>query len=204
MMAAALALITGPDAFGHATVQPASSRPADLQIYTLTVPNEREVATDSVALQIPEGIEFVLKKNAPGWKVKLERRGDRVATLRWTGGTVPPDSYDSLQFIARNPVREGAIVWKVVQRYSDGETARWIGPAGSESPASRTRITESATREDVVSVHGEEVASAAPPQAPRSQSSGDDDDLPIILALVAIGIALVALAAPYLARRDTS
>ena len=65
------------------------------------------------------------------------------------GNRIPPDQYDSFQFIARNPVREGELEWKVIQRYTDA-TDRWIGPPDSENPAARTTISETATPVDAI------------------------------------------------------
>jgi uncharacterized protein YcnI len=188
-------------ASGHATVRPGESRPADLQEYTLTVPNERESDTTEVALQVPDDIDFLLVDEAPGWRVRLEREGDRVAVVRWTGGTIAPDFYERLQFIARNPVREGVLEWKVNQRYQDGTTVRWIGAPGSDTPASRVQISESAAPQDVVSVHGDgEAASgsaqgdggAETPAAAAETKVDERDELALIIAIVAAATALVA------------
>ena len=46
-------------------------------------------------------------RKAPGWNVRLQREGDRVAVVRWSGNRIPPNQYDSFQFIARNPVERG-------------------------------------------------------------------------------------------------
>ena len=45
--------VTGDQAFGHAVVQPSASRPAEQQVYTLTVPSERSSDVVSVSLQVP-------------------------------------------------------------------------------------------------------------------------------------------------------
>ena len=64
--AALLVSVWAPaSAAAHAVVQPSASRPADLQRYTLTVPNERGVPTISVKLQVPDGIDFFLVENHP-------------------------------------------------------------------------------------------------------------------------------------------
>ena len=118
------------------------------------------MTSNGVAVQVPEGIDFALVDDTPGWRVKLERSGGRIAVVRWSGGTIEPDFYESLQFIARNPVQEGTITWKVIQDYEDGTKVRWIGAAGSDTPASSTRISESAEPTDVVTVHGETAAAS--------------------------------------------
>jgi uncharacterized protein YcnI len=202
----AIALAVPQAAGAHATVQPASSRPADLQVYTLTVPNERNVATVEVALQVPSEIDFLLLDSAPGWDIKPERQGDRIAVVRWTGGSIEPNFVERLSFVARNPVKEGSIVWKTTQRYEDGQTVRWIGPSGSDTPASTTRLSESATPTDVVSVHGDESATPAA-ATPSEQGGGGDggdegrDGLTLALAIAALVLSLAAFAATFWRRR---
>ena len=125
-------------------MQPSASRPAEQQVYTLTVPSERSSDVVSVSLQVPPEVESLIVRKAPGWNVRIQKEGDRVAVVRWTGNRIPPNQFDSFQFIARNPVKEGMLEWKVIQQYTNA-TDRWIGPPDSETPAARTTITESAT-----------------------------------------------------------
>jgi uncharacterized protein YcnI len=189
-------LLLAAQAGAHAVVRPGSSRPADLQVYTLTVPNEEEVATDEVALQVPAEIDFLLVDEAPGWKIKLERSGGRIAVVRWTGGSIDPDFYETLRFIARNPVRQGVLEWKINQRYTDGRTVRWIGQPGSETPASRTTVSETASPVDVVSVHGEKSATPSPAASidgATNTTSDERDTLTLVLAIAGLGAGLVAL-----------
>lgn len=195
---ALLALVFSADARAHATVQPSASRPADLQVYTVRVPNERDVASDSVSLQVPAQVDFVLVEDKPGWRVKLDRRGGRVAVIRWTGGSILPDFYETLHFIARNPVREGTLMWKVIQGYEDGDDVSWIGPPESDAPASRTRISESAPATDVVSTHGEQTATpAGAGGGSTAAAAGDNDDgrdgLTLALAIAALVLAALSL-----------
>src|SRR3954464_9216816 len=103
---AALLVAVAPAA-AHVTIQPAASRPAELQRYTVYVPNERKVATTGVRVRVPEGVDFALVEPTPGWTAKVVRSGDAISELRWTGGRIGVDQYAELHFIARNPVRAG-------------------------------------------------------------------------------------------------
>jgi uncharacterized protein YcnI len=204
---AGLAATAGP-AFGHAVVQPSASRPAEQQVYTLTVPSERSSDVVSVSMQIPAEVESVIVRKTPGWDVRLRRDGDRIAVVSWSGNRIPGGQYDSFQFIARNPVREGTLDWKVIQRYTDA-TDRWIGPPDSESPAARTEITETATPVDAINT--EEGGAAASEQAgggtstPAAQGAGDQDEdsdtLPLILSIAGLVAGLAALALVLMGRR---
>ena len=149
--AAAVALWAPAAAQAHALVKPSASRPADSQLYTLTVPNERDVPTVEVALKIPAGIDSVVVESTPGWKTQIERTNDRVDVVRFTG-SLAPDFFVTFRFIARNPVEEGTLVWAVTQRYAGGEVVGWTGPPDSDTPAPRTCVSESAPATDVLDV----------------------------------------------------
>jgi uncharacterized protein YcnI len=198
MAAGSTCAFFAPSAHGHAVVQPSASRPAEQQVYTLTVPSERSSPVVSVSMQVPPEVESLLVREAPGWNIRLQREGDRVAVVRWSGNRIPPNQYESFQFIARNPVREGALDWKVIQQYTDA-TDRWIGPPDSESPAARTTISETATPVDAINTEsGEPTAEGGSPAAAEPASDGgggdgDSDTLPIVLSIAALVVALGAL-----------
>lgn len=189
-----------PAAAAHSIVLPFSSRPADLQLYTLIVPTETDAPTREVAVKIPAGIDFLLVKETPGWKVQMERRDDRIDVVRWTG-TAGVSQFAEFRLIARNPILEGDIAWKITQTYGNGETVRWIGEEGSEFPASITRLSESAEPVDVATglngaapsgsetPEGEETSEAA--AAASTEDSADG--LARGAALAALLLALVAL-----------
>jgi uncharacterized protein YcnI len=198
LLAALAAGALAPAASGHSIVLPFASRPADLQLYTVIVPTETDAPTREVALKVPEGIDFLLVKETPGWKVELERRDDRIDVVRWTG-TAGVSQFAEFRLIARNPILEGDMSWKITQTYGDGETVRWIGAEGSEFPASITRLSESAEPVDVATglngaagapaagESGEAGAEAAGAPGDASDEGGSDG-----LARAAAGAALLA------------
>lgn len=194
--AVALGAIAAPGAVAHVTMQPAASRPAELQRYRVIVPNERtSAATTGVDVKVPEGVRFALIESAAGWRARVVRRGGAIAELRWSAGRVPPGGYAELHFIARNPVRVGPVAWKALQRYDDGQVVRWIGSTGSERPAPVTTLSERAVPVDVVSTHGEATpaasATGAAPASPTKAGSGRDGPT---LALAILGVLLGAAA----------
>jgi uncharacterized protein YcnI len=202
------AALPAASASAHVTLQPPEGRPADLQRYRVIVPNERESqATTGVDLRMPAGITFALVESVAGWHTKLVKRGSEIAELRWRGGHVPPGGYAELRFIARNPVRTGAIAWKALQRYDDGSVVRWIGSPSSDQPAPVTRLSESATPVDVVSTHGESAPAArgggGNAAAPAADASSDGRDGPALaIAIAAAVLAAAALGLQLLRRRS--
>ena len=188
--AVAVALIASAVASAHAIVLPAASRPADLQRYTLTVPNERDVPTISVALQVPAGISFFLVETAPGWTVSIHKTDGHVAVVRWTGGAIPVDGFATFRVLARNPIAAVPISWKVLQGYAGGEIVRWIGSPDSDTPAPVTEITEQAVPTDVIDVQGGKVVPNVVAEAAARRSR---DALPRYLSVVAVVLAGAAL-----------
>ena len=205
---AAVAGALAPVAAAHSIVLPFSSRPADLQLYTVVVPTVTDAATTQVALKVPEGIDFLLVKETPGWKVTIERQNDRIDVIRWTG-SAGPDLFSEFRLIARNPILEGDLPWRITQRYANGETVRWIGPPGSEFPASVTHITESAQPVDVATglngggdaPSGAEAAGADESATAANDGSDSSDTIARAGAGAAIVLGLGALAAVLLGRR---
>ena len=194
--ALALGALAAPGAAAHVTVQPTTSRPAELQRYRVIVPNERRSGTTTgVDLKLPDGITFALVESVAGWRTKVIRQGSSVAQLRWRAGHVPPGGYAELHFIARNPVRVGAIAWKALQRYDNGDVVRWIGSRDSDQPAPITMLSEHAVPVDVVSTHGEATPTASSsPSAPAAAGGSRRDGLTFALAIVAVVLGGCALA----------
>jgi hypothetical protein len=198
-----------PAAAAHSVVLPFSSRPADLQLYTLVVPTEADSPTTEVALKVPEGIDFLLVKDAPGWKVKIERRDDRIDVIRWIG-SAPPNFFAEFGLIARNPILEGDLPWKITQTYGNGEVSRWIGAPGSEFPASVTTLSETAEPVDVATglnggdVPGSGGAAEAAPDTTDTAASDSSDTVARVSAGAALALGLAALGGLLVGRRRAS
>ena len=206
--AVVLGAITAPGAAAHVTVQPAASRPAELQRYRVIVPNESAAGTTGVDLRLPAGVTFALAEQVAGWRTKVVKQGSTISEVRWRGGPVPPGGYAELRLIVRNPVKTGPVAWKALQRYDDGEVVRWIGSPGSDTPAAVTTLSEDAVPVDVVSTHGEGApAAAGTPAAPAAaSSSARRDGLTLALALAGalLGAAALGLQLARGRRRTTT
>jgi uncharacterized protein YcnI len=195
-------LATAAPASAHVTLQPAASRPAELQRYTVYVPTERKAATTGVRVRVPAGVDFALVEPVPGWTATVVRQGDRIAELRWSGGRVAPDQYAELHFIARNPVRAGTVTWPALQTYADGKVARWIGSPDSDEPAPRVGVSESAPVVDAVSTHGQAQpkAAAAPAPAAAAKTTVVEKQSGRALSIAALVVAIAALGVAVLRR----
>jgi len=135
---AALALPTL--VFAHAVVYPRESAPGAYEKYVLRVPNEKAVATTRVELRFPSEVRVVSFGDVPGWTLAVENdSAKRVVGAVWTG-TLAPQRFVELPFVAANPRADARLVWPVYQTYADGERVAWTGPEDAKTPASTTVI----------------------------------------------------------------
>jgi uncharacterized protein YcnI len=129
-LVALAALATASAASAHAIVSPAVALDKKLQVFTLSVPTEKEnLVTTEVELILPKGFAIDSFAPAPGWK-----RTANASTVTWTGGHVPTEEDAVFSF---NASTSGArtYVFDVRQTYSDGSIVDWNGPESSDTPA---------------------------------------------------------------------
>ena len=136
--AGALTLVGG--AWGHAVVSPPVAEAKTLQVFTLSVPTEKEnAATTQIELTVPQG--FAIDSFAPPpapWKQRLQSTGTGentvVQKVTWTGGHTPTGQDSVFQFNASTDASK-TYKFTVRQTYSDGSIVDWTGPEGSDTPA---------------------------------------------------------------------
>jgi uncharacterized protein YcnI len=159
---AAVALAVASVAAAHVTVNPNRVAAGSFARFAIRVPNERpNASTVRVSVQLPLGLAFVAFQPKTGWKrtVTMEKLAkplkmfgetisERIATVTWTsaGARIGPGEFDEFGMTAAVPSKRGVqLVFPAVQRYSSGETVRWIGPPESEAPAPRVLLTAKAS-----------------------------------------------------------
>ena len=141
---AALALcVISTVASAHVTVWPRESALGAYEKYVVRVPTEGAVPTTSIELQMPDGVSLVSMAAPGNFTYELKRTGDRVTSIVWTQ-PIKPGEFAEFAFMARNPKTGAAIAWRAVQRFSDGSSTEWSGPAGDKHPASVTKLTPAA------------------------------------------------------------
>jgi len=139
-LVALAALATAAAASAHAIVSPAVALDKKLQVFTLSVPTEKEnLTTTEIELTVPSG--FAIDSFAPppsGWKMSVQATGSGesavVQKVTWTGGHVPTDQ-DAV--FSSNASTSGAktYTFDVRQTYSDGSVVDWDGPETADTPA---------------------------------------------------------------------
>jgi len=141
LLAAACAafLTLAPAARAHIVVTPAEVAAGQSATFEMRVPTELRVPTTRLRLQIPDGFSFSSIEPVAGWKITVERTGDRVTAVE-AKGKLRPDFFQRFVFRGRVPNVETTLVWKVIQTYRDGTVVRWTGDPGEES-ASATKVS---------------------------------------------------------------
>ena len=165
---AAALLLVPAIAGAHAVVYPKSSASGAYERYVLRVPNEKGSPTTRIEIRFPAAATVISFADVPGWQVTpVLDSAQRIVGAVWTG-TLPPQRFVELPFIAVNPKSATQLVWPVFQSYADGERVEWTGAPDAKAPASTT-----------------DVGSAGP--APFGGRG------PMFTALAALAFALVAL-----------
>lgn len=158
-------LFTG-SVFAHVTVNPGEAV-VGRAVFSVRVPNEKDVATTTVRLVIPEGITVGSIAPVPGWthsekreegmaskpEVEVMTEGDshaeesggRITEITWTGGRIGVGEFLEFPVSVLYEGEPGKVSWKAYQTYADGEVIAWDGtsddhPAPSVDFRSEARI----------------------------------------------------------------
>ena len=123
----------------HVTVWPRESAAGTYEKYVVRVPTEGTIPTQSVELRIPAGVELVSVGTPNGYRYELKKTGERTTSIVWSM-VIKPGEFAEFAFMARNPKPLGSIRWEATQRFIDGSTTEWSGPAGDRHPASVTNL----------------------------------------------------------------
>lgn len=174
----------------HVTVKPGEVETSTYQVFTVNVPNEKDIPTTSVRVVMADGVSGVTPTQKAGWSVSAVEADDAVREITWEGGEITKGLRDEFSFSAKTPNDAGSLKWKAYQTYSDGTVVSWDqeeshGDAHGEGeentgPLSVTSVIAAST--DGVSGENSEVA-AAKADAQRA----------LYVAIAAAVAALVAL-----------
>jgi uncharacterized protein YcnI len=204
LCAVAAALAFASVATAHVTLNPNEWEAGGFARFAVRVPNERDNAdTISITLRFPQSIISASFQPMPGWRRTIEMEPldepveeegeqitEHIASVTWSGGRIAPGEFEEFGVSFRVPETPGEdLVFPAIQRYSNGEVVRWIGPPDAESPAPIVAVTEPAEE-----AGGQPAATPQPPAASGGTAGGEDEGTSV-LAIVALIVGIVALAA---------
>jgi len=127
-------------AAAHVTVWPRESQAGAYEKYVVRVPTEGKVATTSIELEMPAEATFISVHVAIGHTYEIKKRDGRVVGIVWSM-KINPGEFAEFAFMARNPKEGKMLVWKATQRFANGTSTQWGGPAGDKHPASVTSLS---------------------------------------------------------------
>jgi|GEM_PF-488238 len=179
----------------HVVVRPKQVGVAVQQLFTVSVPNEKEMPVTKVRLAIPSQIkaEDVMPNAKAGWTVtKTDKE------IIWTGGTIPTGLRDDFPFSAQVPGQETTLEWKAYQTYEDGTEVSWDQSpeqsshgeeGGNTGPYSKTEVVNDVAAQDSANVDASSSSSAG-----TESSSNSRVNVAIALSIVALLFSLSAYA----------
>lgn len=192
-----LVLAAQTAAWAHVTIKPEEAPAGDYATLTVQVPNEKEIPTTEVRLEVPEGFTVSGVQPVPGWDHEFEEEDGVVEAIAWSGGELGPREFQQFLVSAKVPDEAGEFAWKATQTYEDGTAVEWIGPPDSEEPAPTVDVTT-----DGSGVHGAEETGERPEvttaqaRSVLPDSGGDDPTLlygGLSLGALVTGAALLVL-----------
>jgi uncharacterized protein YcnI len=217
--AAVFVLVAATPAFAHVTITPSSAPRGSDAVLTFVAPNEETngAKTVSLAVTFPQDhpIAEALTQPMAGWTSSVTSVhvstpiqtdsgtvNDAVGTVTWTaasGGGIPQDQFDTFSVSVGLPDQGDSLMFKAVQKYSDGKEVDWIQtavPGGDEPPNPAPVLTLTA---------GEGSTTPASTSASSSSTSTDNTGKTLgIIALIVGGIALIlGVIALVMGRRKT-
>lgn len=214
--AVASALLLAPAAAAHVTLNPPEWEAGGFARFAIRVPNERDGAdTTRVRLKFPEQILSAGFQPVEGWRravkmveldppidVEGEQVTERIDTVTWSGGRIRPGEFQEFGVSFRTPEEPGSeLAFPAVQRYSNGEVVRWIGPPDADEPAPRVAILEAAAEEGAAAATPAATPAQGAVAGDEDEESGGSDTLSIIALIVGVAGLATALAALVWSRR---
>ena len=151
------AVVAVPDiASAHVVVTPDTATVAEELVFTVSVPNEKQVPVTNIKLLIPAGVTDVTPTAKDGWTVTTTTNGDdsdpAIAAIAWAGA-IPVGQRQDFSFSAQVPGKATALDWKAYQTYADGTVVHWDqtpgggdDATGDAGPYSVTHVTDDLVR----------------------------------------------------------
>jgi uncharacterized protein YcnI len=144
---AAAALVWAGGAWAHAVISPPVAKSKVLQVFTLSVPTEKEgLRTTKIELTVPDGFAIDSFESTPGWTRAVKSTGSGedavVQSVTWLGGRTPTEEDSMFRFNA-SAESSKTYTFAVRQTYSDGSVVDWNGSESSDTPAPQVEAVSS-------------------------------------------------------------
>jgi uncharacterized protein YcnI len=208
--------VFAPAASAHVTANPADQKADSFTKIEFRVPNERDVATTKIEIQIPEGVQSVSVQPVSGWTFKttttkldepiVMEDGDKiteaVSAITFSGGKVNAGEFQSF-YVGMKLPKEGEVgkllFFPTIQTYEGGEVVSWIDKPKSEdddpfaldNPA--PFVTLGSGDEAAAAKSSDDDDSAMKKDDSGEYASEDDSKRNYALAIAALALSVVSL-----------
>ncbi|QJD87550.1 YcnI family copper-binding membrane protein [Cohnella herbarum] len=179
-------------ASAHVTVQPKEVPAGSYQVFTVRVPSEKEAATTTVKVAIPDNVNVSRFEPKADWTYEIEKGAeDKIVSVTWkaTGNGLGATEFGEFRMQGKVADDANELTWKAYQTYSDGEVVEWTGAADADKPASVTTVT-AATGDGHGDGHGAAGGTVAGGEA---KDDGGRDTLTLSLAIAGLAAGVLAL-----------
>ncbi len=161
----------------HVSVSPEEAPAGSYEKFTVSAPNEKEIPTTEIRVDIPDGLTVSGVQPVPGWEYEFEEEGGLITAITWSDGEIQSREFQEFAFQAQTPEEPGSLTVGAIQTYEDGSVVEWTGPPDAEEPASVVEVVAGET-----GGHGVETEEAGSeggqggetPEHPEAQASVSD------------------------------
>ncbi|SNQ48283.1 conserved exported hypothetical protein [Frankia canadensis] len=211
-------------ASAHVTLQPTTAQAGSYTTLSLKVPAEEDNASTtgvdvqfpadspiaSVSVQPKEGWTYKVTKGRPATPLRTDDGvvSEVVTRITWTATPgspgIRPGEFDTFMISAGPlPDRAGALAFKTLQTYSNGDVVRWVdvpqpGAGEPEHPAPSLTVTSGTTGSGAsagATPVAATTASGAGEAAGGPSTGGGDDSTARALGIVGIAVGALGLTA---------
>jgi uncharacterized protein YcnI len=184
-----IALLLPAMASAHVVVTPKSLSVGEHQTFSVSVPNEKDVAVTQLKIDIPNGVSDVTPSAKTGWTITTDKADSGqetvVKSITWSGGSIPAGQRDDFTFSAQAPEKSTELHWNAYQTYADGTTVAWNQKPTDEESESGTSGPYSVTE-----------VTSDPEGSAANESNDSSGTLALIISVLALITAVAALLRP--------
>ncbi|MDF2720689.1 MAG: nuclear export factor [Paenibacillus sp.] len=177
-------------ASAHVTVQPAETTQGSYEVFTVRVPTEKEVPTIKVEVRFPAGVTVSRFEPKFGWKYDITKDGSgKITSVIWsaTGDGLSATEFGDFKMSGKVDSDAKDLLWKAYQTYKDGSVVEWVGAAGSDKPASVTKVN--AAKPGTTDSHGHDTGA----QTSAESGGAAQSKVPLYLSIAAVVLGALAL-----------
>lgn len=177
-------------ASAHVVVSPQDALQGTFQEFTVRVPNEKNIPTMKVELDIPTDVDISQLNPVSGWKYALIKdTSGKITKITWSkiGDGLAPSEFEKFSIAGLISKSATAINWKAHQIYKDGSIVDWVGNDKSETPAPVTKVNP-VPQNVTVSDDGDIESNGSTPA-----STPNTSHLPFYISILAAVLAVVSL-----------